>query len=389
MTQQAFITPDVLSWARNRAQLTIEALSSKVPTTVKRLVEWEEGNEYPTFKQAQQLAKILHIPFAYLFLNEPPRERELPIPDLRTIKNGTPYEFSLDFYDTVQEAIRKQQWYKEYALENDYQTLNYIGKYTESNPVEQVALDIRNTLGWQSGFASEANVKDDYIKEISDKAERAGILVMRSSIVGNNTHRALKVNEFRGFAISDNIAPLIFINTADAKNAQIFTLAHELVHLWIGQSGISSLDLYEGDNNHIEQYCNKVAAELLAPRNEFIKVWKPNGDIYYNCETVAKQFHISIFVVIRRAYDLKLISRELFLDLYAHAEEVFQDLLRTQKKSGGGTYLANVKVWNGNRFSKTVVTSALEGKLLYRDAASLLNIKPAKIKEYAQNLGVQ
>jgi hypothetical protein len=41
---------------------------------------------------------------------------------------------------------------------------------------------------------------------------------------------------------SDPIAPLVFINGQDYPASKIFTLLHELAHIWIGLSGISIID---------------------------------------------------------------------------------------------------------------------------------------------------
>jgi Zn-dependent peptidase ImmA (M78 family) len=249
---------------------------------------------------------------------------------------------------------------------------------------------MRRVLKWTSGFASAANVKEEYIKEISQKAEAAGILIMRNSVLANNTHKHLAVSEFRGFAISDPYAPLVFVNTADAKSAQIFTLAHELAHLWIGKSGISSVDLHEREDNRVEKFCNEVAAELLVPRQEFKARWDTSKNAEDNCDELAKKFHVSIFVALRRAYDLQYISGEKFYTLFAQEQRAFEEYDQNKQSSPGGPdFFVMLKIRNSEIFSQAIISSALEGKLLYRDAAALLNIKASKINEYAQKLGIK
>lgn len=390
MATQALIEPSILVWARNRAQMTIQALSTKLSIASEKVELWERGEAKPTFKQAQKVASTLQIPFGYLYLSMPPKET-LSIPDLRTLGDETPEGLSPTFKELIRDMERKQQWYKEYAIENGEEELSFIGSFNINSTIGDVVSSIRQTLDWESGFASTANIKDDYIKEISKKAEKAGILVMRNSILANNTHKHLAVSEFRGFAICDKYAPLIFVNTTDAKSAQIFTLAHEIAHLWIGESGISSVNLYNPDANKIEKFCNEVAAELLVPKKDFNEQWNPNKTNQKNIDDISTKYHASTFVVIRRAYDLGFINFDTFQELYAKAKELFEKYQNEKKREdeGGGNFYRTLKVRMSERFSHAVVVSALEGKLLYKDAGTLINMNASKINDYARELGIK
>lgn len=386
---QALITPDVLTWARERAQINIDALSHKLSTKAERIEAWERGESKPTFKQAQALAQKLHIPFGYLFLSAPPVEK-LPIPDLRTIGDNEPDTISPAFRDLLNEVKRKQTWYREYAIKNGEEPFDYLGTFSLYDGIEEVAESIKKALSLKANERKKCSTKEAYLKLLTEKIEAVGVLVMRNSIVGSNTNRPLNVAEFRGFAMSDDYAPLIFLNSSDANSAKIFTLMHELAHLWIDQSGISSVDLHAVENNKIEKFCNAVSAEVLAPTNEFHTIWQQHRDLIDNTIATAQYFKVSTFVTARRAWDLKLITANTFFEFYKQESKRFEQQ-RQQKRSdskGGGSYYANIRVRNGTKFSEAVVVSALEGKLPYREAAGFLNINSSSLRKFSQEMGV-
>ena len=111
------------------------------------------------------------------------------------------------------------------------------------------------------------------VSELRREIEQLGVMAVINGVVGNNTSRRLSVEEFRGFALTDPYAPLIFVNGADAKSAQMFTLAHELAHVWLGSAGVSGFDgLYPG-GTEMEDWCNRTAAEFLSPAQEVRARW--------------------------------------------------------------------------------------------------------------------
>lgn len=386
---EALITPDLLVWARERANYTIDMLSDKLHTKVEKLRAWESGELKPTFKQAQELAKKLHIPFGYLFLSQPPKE-QLPLPDLRTLGNQEPNRISPNFRDLLNEIKQKQAWYREYAIENEEEAFPYLGVFSIKDRVEVVADSIRRSLKITDSEREKCNKRADYLKLLTMRIEELGVLVMRNSIVGSNTHRQLKVEEFRGFVISDSYAPLIFLNSSDANNAKIFTLIHELAHLWIDKSGISSVELDEINNHQIEQFCNAVSAEVLVAKRDFLNLWKEFTHFEDNVIVTANYFKVSTFVTARRAFDIGLIDKETFLTYYKQESERFENnrQYERQESKGGGNYYDTARTRLGNRFSEAVIFSTLEGRTLYRDAGSLLNINPSKLTNFAKNMKV-
>jgi Zn-dependent peptidase ImmA (M78 family) len=223
---------------------------------------------------------------------------------------------------------RKQDWYRDYLLERGAEPLPYIGKYDANSDPKQIASDITKTLGPEFSERKTPKRQDQFLNYLTEKAEDAGILVMRSGIVGNNTHRSLEVYEFRGFAICDDIAPVIFINGNDAKAAQTFTLIHELAHLWIGQSGISDISLENQINNkkqNTEKLCNTVAAEVLVPENKFSEKWKVTDSLEDNAFRLAEYFRVSNVVIARRAFDLGLIERSEYSKYYNNQKQLWQE----------------------------------------------------------------
>lgn len=371
---EALVNPEILRWARGRARLSIETLAKSLGTAGENLVAWEDGRKRPSFNQAMGYAKATHIPFGYLYLQKPPVE-DLPLADLRTL-NGREPEYSLALKDTIRWAIERQDWYKDWLLSQGDSERSFVGKFKIANGVAAVVKDIREELGVQD-LPKRGNF-EDYFTNLVNKIEECGILVMRNSIVNNNTSRPLSVEEFRGFAISDTSAPLIFINTADCPEARLFTLLHELAHIWIGQSGVS--DGEPNTHRKEEVFCNAVAAEFLAPEKEFRLRWKEADDWKENLPTLCKIFHVSEWVVARRALTLGLISPD------EHSEFIAQKLAqhKARNKEGAPPYNRLQTARISKTFATAITSEALSGRMLLRDAARLIGVKPHKLSEYSK-----
>lgn len=387
MTLKANITPEIIRWARERLHVSEEELAVRVPVKPDKVIRWEIGDEQPSFRQARQISKVLRIPFGYLFLTQPPAEF-IPIPDLRTIPDAESAPLSVDFIDVLDDALRKQDWFREHLRTEEFESLPFVGAFKITSPHEEVANDIRETLEINNDLRRSSRSWEDFLRFFILNTEEKRILVMRNSVVGNNSHRPLSVSEFRGFALSDSIAPMVFINSRDAKAAQIFTLAHELAHLWIGESGVSNLNMRRSpseEQSSIEQYCNLVAAEVLIPSGEFRDNWNPRERLDDAIFNLVRRYRVSSLVVLRRALDLGLIDRDTFFEQY----DIEVGRQKPIRKSNGGDPFATYWTRNSKRLTEAVVSSAFEGYMLYRDAAHLLGVKVKTLQGLADKLGVR
>lgn len=372
----ALVNPSLMTWSRLRAGLTEFELAKSLPVKAEKIFEWEAGESQPTFRQAQQWAAFAHVPFGFLFLKAPPQDA-LALPDLRTVGGIAPAKPSIDLLDTVRDVMRKQAWYLDYLKEQEQAPLPFVGKFSASSSVAEVVADIRRTLNVDALPIQKGS--DEYMRQLIAAADSAGILVMRSGMVGSNTHRKLDVGEFRGFAVSDPLAPVIFINIADAPTARVFTLIHELAHLWIGSSGVSSVAPLSSWKDEV--FCNAVAGDFFVPEEQFRQVWRAVENWVGLLPQLATTFHVSCLVIARRACDLGFISIAAYSEYYRNELETFRE-----KKGGGGSFYRSAGVRNSKRFSRAVISETLSGRLLLRDAGKLLGVQPAKIRTYAEKV---
>jgi Zn-dependent peptidase ImmA (M78 family) len=248
---------------------------------------------------------------------------------------------------------------------------------------------MRRVIGFGDGWAAEVRTWEEAVSEMRRGIERLGVMAVINGVVGNNTHRGLDVEEFRGFALCDAYAPLIFVNAADAKSAQMFTLSHELAHVWLGPAGegLSGFeDLFPTGREFegIERFCDKAAAEFLLPARDLRARWREVKDAPHPFEMLAREFKVSPIVAGRRAMDLRLVDRETFFSFYRQ----YIGRERSQKKStGGGDFYRNQNVRVGEMFGRQVVRAAKEGRVSFREAYDLTGLRGGAFQEYAHRLG--
>lgn len=374
------VKPELLRWAYERAGHTARTLAERFP----RLGEWERGAEQPTLKQLEAFAHATHTPIGYFFLPTPPVE-SIPIPDFRTPRNEFIQQPTPDLLDTIYLCQQRQEWYRDFARSTGEPPLTFVGSATTRNSVLNTAATIREGLGLTVGQRQKISTRTDALRQLIDRVDAIGVLVMVNGVVGTNNHRPLDPHEFRGFALADDRAPLIFVNGADTKAAQMFTLAHELAHIWLGKTALDDAQAATLPDQGVERWCNEVAAELLVPLEAVEREFDSDQPLRDEVDRLARVFKVSTLVVIRRIHDAGKITKA---HMWAEYREEAKRLKALPKGSGGNFY-ATQTARVGKRFARAVIGSTLEGQTLHRDAFRMLGVsKVETFHKWGESLGV-
>lgn len=372
----------VLRWAAERADLHDDLLTSRF----RKWPLWLSGEAQPTLRQLENFARLTHTPIGYFFLPKPPT-LDLPVPDFRTLRDESVKIPSSNLLDTIYLCQQRQDWYREYARLQGLPAIGFVGSAKLSDGAEMVAHQMRDVLQISIAERRHLPTWSDALRQLIVKSDDAGVLLMVSSVVGNNNHRQLDVNEFRGFALADDLAPLIFLNGADSKSAQMFTLAHELAHLWLGASGISDVQVGRVAAQQTERWCNQVAAEFLMPLETVRATVQPDNPIPAEIQRLSRAFKVSTLVALRRLFDAGFIDEP---TLWQHYRAELARVSELSEQGGtGGDFYRTLGARTGKRFARAVVSSTLEGQTLFRDAFRMLGMRKSEtIYAAARELGI-
>ena len=335
----------------------------------------------PTLKQLEAFAKATYVPIGHLFLNDPPEEK-VPIPDFRTVGNREIPQPSPDLLDTIYLCQQRQNWYRDFVRSGRQKPLDFVGSVKINNSVEKTANKMREVLGFDLEARKQSPTWTESLRLFIEKTDRAGIMIMVSGVVGTNNKRKLDVEEFRGFVLSDDLAPLVFINGADSKSAQMFTLAHELAHelahIWLGQSALTDANPTSQLSQQVEIWCNKVAAEFLVPL-KMIK--RDTGDVF----DLAKKYKVSTLVIIRRLFDTGKLNQVAFRKAYSNESKRLKEI----PQGSGGDFYRTMGARTSKRFLRDLVASTLEGQTSFTEAFRLLGVKKMKtFKKIGLDMGI-
>lgn len=377
MTTRININHSVLTWAIERAGKVVDEFLISYP----KAKAWLDGEKQPTVKQLEEFANKVHVPFGYLLLDEPPVETPI-IPFFRT-DGASAAGVPLAIRDTVSALKTRQDWLTEYLRQSGEQKLPFVGRFTPEVSVAKMTADLRRVLGMEAGWARRYPNWSAALAGLTDAIEEAGVVVVFNGVVGNSTSRPLPVAACRGFVLVDDYVPFLFVNNRDAKSAQMFTLVHELAHIWLGKSAGFDLAGVLPADDPVEILCDAVAAEFLVPATALAPEWQRVADP----EQLARVFKVSPIVVARRALDLGLWSRQDYFAFYRTYTGHIR-ALKDGKQAGGGNFYATARKRLSPRFMGYVHRAVAENRLPYQRAYQLTGLKGATYRTFMkENFG--
>lgn len=373
MAKGILVHPTIIRWAVRASKKNLDTLSEKF----NKLGTWVTEESELTVSELNKLSKELKIPFGYFFLDNPPIE-DIQLLKYRTVDNIETEHPSRELIDTIKEMEVRQEFMRDFLIEDGFLPLDFVGSATLDNDIEQLAQNIKEILGLNSSWNRK---NPDAFKTLREAVSSIGILVMQNGVVGSNNKRVLDVAEFRAFVLIDKYAPLIFLNATDSYNAKIFSLCHELIHIWLGinelyNDNFSSDQLFNNEN--LETFCNEVAAELLLPFKNIQTIYSNKYDIFKNIELLSKEFSVSELVVCIRLKNKNFISNKDFETVYSILVQKMNESLLNRKynaKKPGGNYYYTVGTRLDSIFVNSVNRKAKEGKILYTEAYRLVGAK--------------
>lgn len=367
------ISPTILEWILGH--IHPETLNEQ---TLEYLESWHLGKKTPTFNQIEKVSKATGIPLGYFFLQNPPQE-DISLIEFRTVDSVLLNNPSRNLIDTMHDMEQIQDWVRDFQISDGNSYLMYVGSIKTDSKAIESAKQIRKILNIRTEWYTDCKTADEAFTYIRSAMSAIGTIVMMSGIVGNNTHRALDINEFRAFAIVDEYAPLIFINSNDSINGKLFSLLHEFAHICIGENSLfNDRDSTGLQVTKTETLCNAIAAEILVPHSVFIAAWntlenKDNKE--ENVRLLSEKFKCGITVIARKAYDECFITYEVYKKI-AHTAIILYNETRKRKKErgeGGGDFYRTLASRIDKRFLHMLVGSVKTGRTLYSEAFRLTN----------------
>lgn len=379
---ETIVNPDVLLWAQDFSSRDARQIEDRFS----KWGDWISKKASPTVGEIKAISDFTRIPFGYFFLPKPPKI-ELPIEDFR-VGRGRKLEPSADLLDTVHLNQHRQDWYVDYLQERvGLEKLPFIGS-AKNLGVEAAASVITEQLDFGVRRRASLGTMDEVRAYLIRRFEQLGGLAVINSLVGNNTHRKLDIDEFRGFTLHSEYAPLVFVNGSDTKNGQVFSLLHEFAHVWRGEGGVSAGgEAFQMRGSENERWCDQVAAQIAVPKSDLRDVFRPDEEFSAQLDRLGGRYKCSTLVVLIQMRETGIIGEADFCRLY-DAEVGRLRKFIDAKRPGGGNFYAVQNLHVGNALGRALVNETQRGATAMTEALGLLSFsKTTTFDSYAKHLG--
>lgn len=384
MVARIKVEQKIFEWATQQTDKSFDDIDNKFP----KFEEWVTGEIQPTLNQLIEFSSFTKIPFGYLVLKDPPTET-LPLLEFRTVDTEEILNPSRELLDTIKDMEKKQEWMREYLIDEGYSKNDIVKSIHFSNElkIKNTSNYIKEKIGITDDWYKNSNTRNDSFNYLKQVLSDNGILVMQNGTALGNTHRPLNINEFRAFALVDDYAPLIFINTQDTQNGKVFSILHELTHIFLGVDSLYNKDFYKRNKyaNKLEVLCNAVAAEIAVPIEEFQLEWKNvrTEDIYQKVSIISDKFKISSIVIARKALDTELIAKEIY---YQIAKKVQEDANKINSTKSGGNAIHTAQSRLDKKFVYALSNSLDRGYAVYTDIYKLTGLSRNVFEKVEKNV---
>lgn len=389
------VNPDILVWARETAGFSLDEAAAKLTlssstksTAADKLAALESGEKAPSRNQLNDMANVYRRPLLTFYMAEPPRKAGRghdfrQSPDARTYRENAMLDTLLRDVQVRQEMVRELL-----EDEEDAKPLPFVGSIAMQQGVAHAVAALSALLDLNP-LAPRRGSPEAQFKLLREAAEDAGIFVLVLGDLGSH-HNAIPASVFRGFAIADLVAPFVVINSKDARAARVFTLVHELVHILLGQTGVSgavSTAAPTTDYARIERFCNDVAGEFLLPSEAYRRGVAAFGanDIEKAraaVQQIATRWSVSEPMVAYRLNREGYLSAGAYETLRSEFYARWQaNLKRERDRSSSGPNPRVVKQFSlGDALVSLVHRTVRDNALSHTKAASVLGAKPNAVE---------
>ena len=358
--------------ARKNAGYTSRESTDKIcskNTQVNRVEEWEKGETYPTWKQLEKLAKQYGVNVFMLTNNEEIKDNR-KIHDYRKKEFGGKLELNTKKY--INFLLQRQKYLENILKEDGTQKNRLVGCGAKVKKPEELAKNISEIIGYDINQEKE----ESYLKYLILLMEQKGVFIMKTL-----SYWSISVSNMRGVYLKNDYAPVIALNRKDSKTAQLFTLAHEIAHLFINKEGVSNIDFRDGKINETETFCNKVASHLLLPEDIFKKDKYELKDV----EEIARKYQVSELFVFYRLKGLNKISGKqskmedrIIFNMNENINNQKNKKNKNNKKQTGSS-INNMRDSNGSLFNNFISSLYFENKINAFEASKILKMSIERV----------